>query len=211
MIVGDDADPERALDAALLGVFGPRGRAHGAAPRIHVHAAMYDRFVEGATARVAALRQGPPLEAAVDTGAIAAPLLEAITELVDDALSRGARAPVGGGRRADLPGTFFAPTILVDVDRAMRIVREDVRGPAMVIVKMHDAEALDLAAVSPPHRFRVAISAALHPVREHTYDLVESTVRVLHARGIRRRARAAVDVARNLVHVVREGRNPPDA
>ncbi len=51
-------------------------------------------------------------------------------------------------------------------------------------------------------------SVSFHPVREHTYDLIESAVRVIYTRGLAGRARAALDAARNLARVVRERPTP---
>ena len=54
-------------------------------------------------------------------------------------------------------------------------------------------------------RIPLGQSVSFHPVRPHSYDLVESAVRVIYARGLRARAGAALDAARNLIAVVREG------
>ena len=57
----------------------------------------------------------------------------------------GARALVGG-KRADIPGAFFEPTVLVDVDQSMRCMREETFGPTLPVMKVHDAdEAIRLA------------------------------------------------------------------
>ena len=69
--------------------------------------------------------------------------LEIIQALVDDAVAKGARVLTGGKPRAELGTNFYPPTILVDVDHSMRIMREEHFGPVMVIMKVADeAEAI---------------------------------------------------------------------
>jgi acyl-CoA reductase-like NAD-dependent aldehyde dehydrogenase len=139
MIVCDDADLTRALDSASLGVFTACGQMCVGVERIYVMEAVYDAFVEGARTRVDRLRQGQPEGALVDMGATTMPRqLDIIQALVDDAVAKGARALAGGKRRTDLPGTYFEPTLLVDVDHTMRITQEEVFGPVMVVMKVRD-------------------------------------------------------------------------
>ena len=148
MIVCDDADLEQAVSTALFGVFNACGQMCVGAERLYVAEAIYDAFVAEVVRRAAALRQGPPLgPEPVDLGAMTMPRqLEIIQALVDDALAKGARALLGGSPRRDLPGNFYPPTILVDVDHRMRITQEEQFGPVMVIVKVRsDAEAVRLA------------------------------------------------------------------
>jgi len=141
MIVCDDADLERALDSAMLGVFTACGQMCVGVERIYVMDAVYDRFVEGARERVTKLRQGPPEGPLVDMGATTMPRqLDIIGDLVDDAVAKGARVLAGGKRRTDLSGTYFEPTLLVDVDHSMRITQSEVFGPVMVIMRVRDEE-----------------------------------------------------------------------
>ncbi|KIG18489.1 Aldehyde dehydrogenase [Enhygromyxa salina] len=148
LIVCDDANLDQAADAAMLGVFTACGQMCVGAERIYVFDAVHDQFVETMRARVAALRQGPPLtNAIVDCGATTMPAqLEVISTLVDDALERGATALVGGRRNPELAGQYYEPTLLVGVDHSMRITQEEVFGPIMVVIRVRDeAEAVRLA------------------------------------------------------------------
>ncbi len=148
MIILDDADLDRAVDASLLGVFTACGQMCVGAERLYVHAGVYDRFVEKVRAKVAALRQGPPLGAEiVDCGAMTMPhQLNIVESLVQDAVDKGARALVGGQRNTTVGPQFFAPTLLVDVDHRMRITQEECFGPVMVVIKVRDdADAVRLA------------------------------------------------------------------
>jgi acyl-CoA reductase-like NAD-dependent aldehyde dehydrogenase len=77
----------------------------------------------------------------VDLGAMATPAqLRVVADLVDDAVRRGARVLVGGQRALVEQGDYFAPTILVDVPKDARILREETFGPVMVILRVKDEE-----------------------------------------------------------------------
>jgi acyl-CoA reductase-like NAD-dependent aldehyde dehydrogenase len=147
-IVCDDASLDQAVHAALGGCFINLGQNCIAAERLFVHEGIFDRFVAEVTRIGGALRQGvPERPGTLDVGAITtAQQMQVIETLVDDALASGARALVGGKRRSDSAGQFFPPTILVDVRPDMRIAREEVFGPVMLIFKVRDdAEAIRLA------------------------------------------------------------------
>lgn len=137
MIVCDDADLEHAVEQAMLGVFTACGQMCVGAERIYVFDEVYETFVERAVARAQALRQGPPLEGVYDVGAMTMPRqLDILESLVADAVAKGARVLVGGGRNTSLDGQFFQPTVLADVDHSMRITQEEQFGPIMVIMRV---------------------------------------------------------------------------
>jgi acyl-CoA reductase-like NAD-dependent aldehyde dehydrogenase len=72
--------------------------------------------------------------------------LDILDELVSDAVSKGARVLVGGGRNHQAGEQFFSPTILADVDHRMRITQEEQFGPIMVIMRFdEDEDAIRLA------------------------------------------------------------------
>jgi acyl-CoA reductase-like NAD-dependent aldehyde dehydrogenase len=146
-IVCEDADLAQAVPAALGGCFINLGQNCVAAERMIVLDAIHDRFVDAVTRAAGALRQGVPLApGAADVGAITSPAQVGIIDtLVRDALARGARALVGGAVPAG-GGNFYPPTVLVDVTPDMRIAREEVFGPVMLIMRVaSDEEAIALA------------------------------------------------------------------
>ena len=148
MIVCDDADLGHATEQAMLGVFTACGQMCVGVERVYVFDAVYDAFVARVTAKARALRQGTPLgDRTVDCGAMTMPRqLEILESLLDDATQKGAKILVGGRRTPGLEGQFFEPTILVDVDHSMRIIREEQFGPIMVIVRVSgEEEAIALA------------------------------------------------------------------
>ena len=75
-----------------------------------------------------------------DIGSLSGQAQLAIVERhVSEAVANGARALVGG-KRADAPGAFFEPTVLVDVDASMRCMREETFGPTLPVMKVTDVE-----------------------------------------------------------------------
>jgi len=147
MIVLDDADLDRAAAAAAWGGMMNSGQICMSVERIYVEEPVYDEFVAKLTAEVERIRRGPdrPGEPR-DMGAMTSPRQAAIVEEhVRDALAKGARALVGG-KRADGPGDFFEPTVLVDVDHTMKVMRDETFGPVVGVMKVRDEEeALRLA------------------------------------------------------------------
>lgn len=150
MIICDDADLDQAVGAAMLGVFTACGQMCVAAERLYVFDGIYDRFVDEVVQRAKALRQGPPSQdrgGDFDVGALTMPRqLEIIERQIRDAVSKGARVLVGGGRNPQLAGQFFEPTVVVDCDHTMDLVQKETFGPVMTIIRVHsEEEAIRLA------------------------------------------------------------------
>ncbi len=151
MIVLDDADLDRAANAAAWGSMFNSGQVCLSVERVYVEAPVYDEFVTKLTGAVRKLRQGADGRAYdKDVGAMTSPNQTAIVEdQVEDAVASGAQA-LTGGRRVDGPGDYFEPTVLVDVDHSMKVMREETFGPVVGVMKVSDAEeALRLANDTP--------------------------------------------------------------
>jgi succinate-semialdehyde dehydrogenase/glutarate-semialdehyde dehydrogenase len=144
-IVLADADLDAALDGAMVAKMRNGGQACTAANRFFVQSPVHDAFVEGLVARMAAVQVGPGSQESTQCG----PLIneEAVRKvdvLVRDAVDRGARVLVGG-RPADSAGSFYPPTVLVDVPRDARVLHEEVFGPVAPVVRFdREEEALAL-------------------------------------------------------------------
>jgi len=152
MLVLDDADVGRAAKGAVWGAFSNAGQTCIAVERVYATAHVYDDLVSKIVAEARAVRQGPPDGAApADIGSMTfPPQVDIVERHIADAIEKGAKVLVGGKRRADLGGLFFEPTVLVDVDHSMAIMREETFGPVLPIVKVaNEAEALRLANDSP--------------------------------------------------------------
>jgi acyl-CoA reductase-like NAD-dependent aldehyde dehydrogenase len=146
MIVLKDADLDRAAGACVWGALMNSGQICTSIERVYVEAAVFQPFLDKVVARVKAVRQGAS-ENEVDIGCMTSEeQLKTVATQVDQAVSRGARALTGGRRNPDLPGFYYEPTVLVDVDHSMSIMTEETFGPIIPIVKVGDAqEAMRLA------------------------------------------------------------------
>lgn len=148
MIVLDDADVNLAAHAAVWGAMFNAGQTCVSVERVYVLDGIYDRFVAAVVRDVEKLKvgagEGFHFGAQVDDQQIA------VTERhVADALAKGART-LTGGRRAPGPGTFYQPTVLVDVDHTMACMTEETFGPTLPIMKVSSVEeAVRLANDSP--------------------------------------------------------------
>jgi succinate-semialdehyde dehydrogenase/glutarate-semialdehyde dehydrogenase len=132
-VVFADADLAAAVDGAMLAKMRNIGEACTAANRFYVHEDVADEFVARLTARMAALRVGPGLDDGTEVG----PLIDEaavtkVTELVDDAVQRGATVHTGGLPLGGI-GHFYPPTVLsgVPADAAMR--RTEIFGPVAAV------------------------------------------------------------------------------
>jgi acyl-CoA reductase-like NAD-dependent aldehyde dehydrogenase len=158
MIVLADADLPRAARAAVWSGFAHSGQVCIRTERVLVEEAVAERFLALCAEEVGRLRQGgaPATDVAgapvdADVGAITfAPQIERAERQIADAVGRGARVVTGGARRADLPGRFFAPTLLADVNPDMEVMRDETFGPVLPVMRVPDGEtALRIANASP--------------------------------------------------------------
>ena len=148
-VVFEDADLDAAVEGAMLAKMRNVGEACTAANRFHVHESVAGEFGRRLTERMAALRVGRGTEPDVDVG----PLIdeaqrEKVSELVGDAVARGAELALGGGRLSGPahPGYFFEPTVLTGVPGDARVLAEEIFGPVAPIATFStDSEAVEAA------------------------------------------------------------------
>ncbi|QQR38288.1 NAD-dependent succinate-semialdehyde dehydrogenase [Devosia rhizoryzae] len=145
-VVFDDADLEAALDGAMVAKMRNAGEACTAANRFIVQDGIYDRFAEGLTKRMAALRVGAGTDPATACGPmITKKAVDKIESLVADAVGKGARA-LTGGERPQGQGFFYPPTVLVDVPVEAEMAREEIFGPVAPLYRFStEDEAVALA------------------------------------------------------------------
>jgi acyl-CoA reductase-like NAD-dependent aldehyde dehydrogenase len=148
--VADDVAVDDTAIAVAEGVFYNAGQSCCAIERLYVHERVYDAFLDAFLAVVDAYTVGDPTSGATDVGPLArdaqVPLLES---QLQDALGKGAKA-VRGGKRIDRPGNWFEPTVLVDVDHRMAVMREESFGPVIGVQRVRDdAEAVRLMDDTP--------------------------------------------------------------
>jgi succinate-semialdehyde dehydrogenase/glutarate-semialdehyde dehydrogenase len=132
-LVFDDANLDDALDGAMIAKMRNIGEACTAANRFHVAESVASEFASKLAERMSALKIGRGTDDGVEVGPlIDEDQLEKVAELVDDALSKGARA-LCGGERLEGPGHFYKPTVLVDVPDDARLLKEEIFGPVAPI------------------------------------------------------------------------------
>ncbi len=142
MIVCDDANIDRAVSAASVGRFYNCGQACLAVKRLYLFESIADEFIEKLAAKVQKLKVGNGLEEGTMLGPLhTAYQREEIEGQVQDALDRGAKVLVGGKRPEGAEyerGFFYLPTLLTEVDEASRVIREEVFGPVLPIIRVKD-------------------------------------------------------------------------
>ena len=136
--VCDDVDVESAALAVAEGAFYNGGQSCSAIERVYVHDAIFDRFVDAFVDVVGAYRTGDPDDEQTDIGPLArVEQLDVLRAQVDDAVAKGARI-LCGGRTIDGPGSWFEPTVLVDVDPSMSVMRDETFGPVIGVQRVRD-------------------------------------------------------------------------
>jgi succinate-semialdehyde dehydrogenase/glutarate-semialdehyde dehydrogenase len=132
-VVFEDADLDDALTGAMIAKMRNIGEACTAANRFHVAQPIAAEFADKLAERMGALKIGRGTEEGVEVGPlIDEDQLDKVVELVEDAVSKGARV-LCGGERVDGPGHFYRPTVLVDVPDDARLLKEEIFGPVAPI------------------------------------------------------------------------------
>lgn len=146
VLVFDDADPEAAADALLAAKLRNAGQICTSPTRMFVQQGVYERFVPRLAERARSWRVGNGLEAGVQMGPLANPRrLAAMETMVADAVKHGAQL-AAGGTRLDLPGWFWAPTVLRDVGPDCLAANTEPFGPLALVQPFRETdEALALA------------------------------------------------------------------
>ncbi|MFV0433791.1 MAG: NAD-dependent succinate-semialdehyde dehydrogenase [Leucobacter sp.] len=145
-IVFEDADLDKTVDAAILAKFRNIGQACTAANRMIVHESVADEFARRVTERVAGMSIGRGAEEGLDIGALVDSKAVATTaRLVADAIETGGTL-LAGGEAIDGPGNFFQPTVIDNITPQAAIMREEIFGPVLGIVRFStEEEAVEIA------------------------------------------------------------------
>ena len=149
-IVFDDADLDMAVEGAIASKFRNMGQTCVCANRILVQDGVYDAFAGKLADRVSKMKVGPGAEEGVAQGPLINEAgLAKVEAHVADALSKGAKAIIGGKRHA-LGRTFFEPTVLIDVNADMRLAAEETFGPVAPLFRFRrEDEAIHFANATP--------------------------------------------------------------
>src|SRR5689334_22746265 len=139
-IVFDDADIDSAVQGAVIAKMRNIGEACTAANRFHVAGSVADQFAEKLAEKLGSMKVGRGTEEGVEVG----PLIDdnqrsKVSELVEDAVGRGAKAIVGGHAR-DGAGYFYDPTVLTEVPDDARLLQEEIFGPVAPVKGFGDED-----------------------------------------------------------------------
>ncbi len=141
MIVLGDADLDVASSAAVWGSYTNCGQVCLSVERLFVEQSVSEKFVRLCAEKTKKLRLGPGSDPTMDVGPlIRAQNVQRMSELVQDAVGRGAKVLCGGNPRPELGPNFFEPTVVVDVDASMKLFQEETFGPILAIATVRDAE-----------------------------------------------------------------------
>ncbi|GAA1176103.1 aldehyde dehydrogenase [Nesterenkonia xinjiangensis] len=147
-IVFEDADVSNAAMGVVAGIFAAAGQTCIAGSRVFAHRSVYDELLEKVSERAQSIVIGDPLQDETELGPLAFEAQrDKVASYVKTGVTEGARVHTGGCRPdTELPGYFYAPTVLTDVTNDMRVVREEIFGPVAAVMPFDtEAEALRLA------------------------------------------------------------------
>jgi len=145
-LVFDDADLDEAVKGAMQSKYRNAGQTCVCVNRIYVQDGVYDAFAQKFQAAVEKLKIGNGLEDSVDVG----PLIDdraaaKVREHIEDAVSQGAQV-VTGGKAHSLGGSYFEPTLMINVPHTAKVAKEETFGPLAPLFRFKDeAEAIALA------------------------------------------------------------------
>ena len=145
-VVFDDADLDSAVEGLVDAIWFNQGQVCCAGSRLLVQERVAETLYTKVRARMESLRVGPPLDKAIDIGAIVSPVqLESIRKMVDAGVAEGARCWQPSNPMPE-KGCFFPPTLLTDVHPGSTVVQEEIFGPVLVAMTFRTpAEAAELA------------------------------------------------------------------
>lgn len=158
MIVLDGAPLDAAVDGLIGGAFYNTGQTCIAIERAYVERPLFDRFVAAARERTEGLKIGWGLGWDHDIGClISADHLAKVRGHVDDAVAKGATVVTGGRALDELGPTYYAPTLLTDVDESMELCCDETFGPVVALYPVADAEEAIRRANDTPYGLNASV------------------------------------------------------
>jgi len=148
VVVFDDADLERALDAVVFMIYSLNGERCTSSSRLLVQERIYGEFTQKVAERARRIKVGHPLDPSTEVG----PLIhrnhfEKVTGYFATARDEGVDVPVGGKpAQTDYGGNFVEPTLFTKANNSMRVAQEEIFGPVLTAIPFADEqEALEIA------------------------------------------------------------------
>ncbi|WP_421925736.1 NAD-dependent succinate-semialdehyde dehydrogenase [Neoaquamicrobium sediminum] len=145
-LIFDDADIDRAVEGAIIAKYRNSGQTCVCTNRFFVQSGIYDRFVEKFADASKKLKVGPGLEDGTQQGPlIDDKAVEKVEEFISDAQAKGGKV-VTGGKRHELGGSFFQPTVISGATPDMKFMKEEIFGPVAPVFRFEtEEEAVALA------------------------------------------------------------------
>ena len=157
VIVLPDADVESVIGGAAGAIFFNAGQVCAAGSRLYVHRKIFDRVVEGVGGAAQSIRLGPGLDPATQMGPLVSrEQQERVISYIESGRNDGASV-VAGGNTPSHPGFYVKPTVLADVNRAMRVVQEEIFGPVLVAQRFDDLDEVAALANDTPYGLSASI------------------------------------------------------
>jgi phenylacetaldehyde dehydrogenase len=141
-IVFQDADIDATIPGAAMAIFFNHGQCCCAGSRLYVEAKEFDKVVDGVSQLASKIRVGSGLEPTTDMGPLVSEeQMYKVCSYLESGYSEGAKATVGGSRQGD-KGYFVKPTVLVNTNEKMKVVREEIFGPVVTAIPFKDVDDL---------------------------------------------------------------------
>ena len=146
VVVFEDADLERAADAVVFMIYSLNGERCTSSSRLLVQESIREKFVKMVKQRAEAIAVGHPLDPHTTVGPLIHPIHEEkVKNYFEIGKNEGATLLTGGSVDGPGGGPYIAPTIFTNVTRCMRIAKEEIFGPVLVVLPFEsEAEALDI-------------------------------------------------------------------
>jgi len=158
MIVLADADLDVAASAAVWGSYTNCGQVCLSVERLFVEESVSESFAARCVAKTKKLCLGPGNDPSSDVGPLIRPQhVLRMSDLIRDAVSRGARVLCGGNPRPDLGPHFFEPTVIAGADSSMRLFQEETFGPILALESVRDAESAIARANDSPFALSASV------------------------------------------------------
>ena len=141
-IVFQDAEIDAAIPGAANAIFFNQGQVCCAGSRLYVEDKHFDKVVDGVSQIASKINVGPGMEPTSQMGPLVSEeQLNRVCSYLESGLSEGAKAVTGGSRQGD-KGYFVKPTVLVNTNEKMKVVREEIFGPVVTVMPFSDVDDL---------------------------------------------------------------------
>jgi phenylacetaldehyde dehydrogenase len=135
-----DADLDIAIAGAANSIFFNHGQCCNAGSRLFVHESIYDKVINGVVAEAAKIKLGHGLDEGTQMGPLVSQVqYERVRGYLDSGRAEGARA-IAGGQGVPEGGFFVEPTVMVDTNPDMKVVREEIFGPVLVATPFKEVD-----------------------------------------------------------------------